>query len=212
MAGSMYKSVKDKGLKTWGVDTARIVQTAVSAQALALKTSTSMAVEDTALKIKEGAAFARCKAGEAADRTKAVAAKKSFQTTAASSVGGAVVVGAGAGVTGMATGSVLGAAAGLPLAIFTLGLSIPIGAVIGGGTGLAAGIATGATAGAVGGGAVGYGTYSKWDDINSARKMVSSTACNGAAYVQGVAFKSVDYVKDAASSTRNQLIGAGKQD
>lgn len=42
-------------------------------------------------------------------------------------------------------------------AIFTFGLSIPIGAALGSGTGLCIGTVAGSTAGLVGGGAAGYG-------------------------------------------------------
>jgi len=89
---------------------------------------------------------------------KAIADKKfAEKPVACSAVGGAVVLGAGGGAAGMVSGGVAGAACGLPLALFTFGLSIPVGAVIGGGAGATVGVATGGTAGAVSGSAVGYG-------------------------------------------------------
>mmetsp|Transcript_84824 Transcript_84824/g.245091 ORF Transcript_84824/g.245091 Transcript_84824/m.245091 type:complete len:380 (+) Transcript_84824:52-1191(+) len=81
------------------------------------------------------------------------------QITAASAAGGAVMVGTGAGAAGMVSGGLLGAACGLVPAVFTFGLSIPIGAVIGGGLGLVSGATLGGTAGLVGGGAIGYHAY-----------------------------------------------------
>ena len=46
--------------------------------------------------------------------------------------GGAAALGATGGATGLAAGSAVGAALGLVPAIFTFGLSIPVGAAIGG--------------------------------------------------------------------------------
>jgi len=55
------------------------------------------------------------------------------QATAAGVCGGAVALGATGGATGLTAGVVVGAALGVVPAIFTFGLSIPLGAVIGGG-------------------------------------------------------------------------------
>ncbi|CAE7650892.1 unnamed protein product, partial [Symbiodinium pilosum] len=63
-------------------------------------------------------------------------------------------------------GSLVGGAIGILPALFTFGLSIPVGAAIGGGAGLAVGAAAGATAGAVSGGAAGYGAYAKRGQIS----------------------------------------------
>lgn len=60
-----------------------------------------------------------------------------------------IVIGAGVGALGSgAGGCALGAAAGAPLALFTFGLSIPIGAGVG--------ASVGAASGAIGGGVVGH--------------------------------------------------------
>merc|ERR1712113_1199502 len=58
--------------------------------------------------------------------------------------------------TGAVSGGLVGAALGLVPAVFTFGLSIPVGAALGGGTGLCIGSAVGGTAGFVGGGIAGY--------------------------------------------------------
>lgn len=54
------------------------------------------------------------------------------QATCAGVAGGAAALGATGGATGLAAGSAVGAALGLVPAIFTFGLSIPVGAAIGG--------------------------------------------------------------------------------
>lgn len=79
-----------------------------------------------------------------------------FRVTAVSAAGGAVTVGTGGAAVGCATGGAIGAAVGLVPALFTFGLSIPVGAAIGGGAGLCVGATAGGTVGAVGGGAAGY--------------------------------------------------------
>lgn len=90
-----------------------------------------------------------------------------FQVTSASAAGGAAVGGAGGGAAGFVAGGAIGAAVGVLPALFTFGLSIPIGAAIGGGAGLCVGSATGATAGAVGGGATGYNVHTYRNEIRS---------------------------------------------
>jgi len=75
-------------------------------------------------------------------------AKVSWGTVAAGGAGGAVVAGTGGALTGMG----VGAACGVPLALFTFGLSIPIAAGIGG----VVGSVSGGAAGFAGGSAAGY--------------------------------------------------------
>lgn len=99
-----------------------------------------------------------------------------FQVTAASAAGGAAVAGAGGGAAGFVAGGAIGAAVGVLPALFTFGLSIPIGAAIGGGAGLCVGSATGATAGAVGGGATGYNVHTYRNEISSGAKSAWTTA------------------------------------
>merc|ERR1719162_745069 len=89
---------------------------------------------------------------KAVDNTKDKVSKK---PVAASAMGGALLVGAGGGAAGSVAGGLAGAAMGLPLALFTFGLSIPIGAMIGGGAGAC-----------VGGGVAGYG-YQRREQIKT---------------------------------------------
>merc|ERR1712056_127228 len=62
-------------------------------------------------------------------------------------------------VGGMVCGGAAGALVGVVPALFTFGLSIPIGAVVGGGAGLFLGGAAGTSVGFAGGGAVGLTGY-----------------------------------------------------
>lgn len=82
------------------------------------------------------------------------------KVTAASAAGGAVAVGVGGGCVGFVGGGLAGAACGVVPAIFTLGLSIPIGFLLGGGAGAVTGTAVGGSVGFVGGGTLGYSIYS----------------------------------------------------
>jgi hypothetical protein len=90
-----------------------------------------------------------------------IATNRRLQVAAASAAGGAVAVGAGGGAVGFASGGVAGGAVGSAFALFTFGLSIPVGAAIGASAGFCMGAATGATAGFIGGGAAGYKLYGK---------------------------------------------------
>lgn len=100
------------------------------------------------------AQFAQAQLRAALEKSKAIAADKPIASSAAS---GAMMVGASGGALGLVSGSLVGAACGVPLALFSFGLSIPIGACIGGGTGAAIGTTAGGAAGAAAGGAAGYG-------------------------------------------------------
>merc|ERR1712137_136490 len=68
------------------------------------------------------------------------------------------------GTTGLAAGATIGAAVGLVPALFTFGLSIPVGAAIGG----SIGASTGGTVGFGAGGALGYGMFTKREEITDA--------------------------------------------
>lgn len=199
-------ALREKGLRTCLADTARAAQQAFSskledAQSRAGETfdllcskaddtlSDAMVVSDICL----SNAFNR--AIKASTATSDLVSQRSFQATAASAVVGALAMGTGGGATGLALGSMIGAVAGLPFAIVTFGMSVPIAAATGGGTGLVAGVAVGATTGAVGGGAAGYGIYKNRDNIAGVTKFVATTASGGAERLQGAA----RYVREVAS-------------
>lgn len=106
---------------------------------------------------------------------RSAASNPKLRTSAASAAGGAVLVGAGGGAAGFAAGGFMGAAVGVVPALFTFGLSIPIGAAIGSGAGLCAGTAVGGFVGLVGGGTAGYG-YATCRDSLAARSSSKAAA------------------------------------
>jgi hypothetical protein len=87
---------------------------------------------------------------------------------AASAASGAVALGVGGGAVGLGAGAGVGALVGVVPAVFTFGLSIPVGAFIGGGAGLCAGTAVGSGCGLVGGGVAGRYGYSHREQIKGA--------------------------------------------
>eukprot|EP00445_Apocalathium_hangoei_P041570 CAMPEP_0203967988 /NCGR_PEP_ID=MMETSP0359-20131031/96721_1 /ASSEMBLY_ACC=CAM_ASM_000338 /TAXON_ID=268821 /ORGANISM="Scrippsiella Hangoei, Strain SHTV-5" /LENGTH=474 /DNA_ID=CAMNT_0050905907 /DNA_START=49 /DNA_END=1473 /DNA_ORIENTATION=- len=118
------------------------------------------------------------------------------QVTAAAAAGGAVVVGVGGSAVGFVSGGAIGAACGVLPALFTFGLSIPIGAAIGSGAGLCLGAAAGGTAGLVGGGTTGYSVYAHRGDIGSG---LSRARCRADQFVS--------LVRSKASDVKTRLIG-----
>merc|ERR1719361_3306281 len=127
----------------------------------------------TPQKLVDGTTLAKAKACHALDSTKtrvvgvvssastkaiAVGKDPTFQVTSASAVAGGVF----GGVVGSTVGTVTGAAIGLIPAVFTFGLSIPVGATMG----LCTGAFAGSTTGVVGGGALGYGGFTHRKELN----------------------------------------------
>merc|ERR1719230_2263710 len=106
-------------------------------------------------------ALTQAKVAKLAEKPVALARDSKFQCTTAGAAAGTLVGGA----TGGGTGTIIGAAVGVVPALFTFGLSIPVGAAIGGGIGLCAG----GSVGAVGGGAAGYGGYTWRKEINDSK-------------------------------------------
>merc|ERR1719210_1002459 len=125
------------------------------------------------------------------EKTVEIASNKTVQVTAASATGGAVTLGTAGGVIGLATGGTIGAAIGLVPALFTFGLSIPIGAAIGSSCGLVAGTAVGGTTGFVGGGAFGYLAFTKREEIKIGLEAAKTKVSDGAGYVKD----NVEYVR-----------------
>jgi len=145
-------------------------QVAISSIVSRAKTNSLVAVD-----------FSKGKASEAVS----FATTTKVGVTSSSAVAGAVV----GGTTTGAFGTVAGAAAGLPLALFTFGLSIPVGAAVG----LCVGTTVGGSAGAVGGGAIGYGGFTH-------RKMLSEGMHSSWGKVSGKA----DQLKIAAFACAGQ--------
>jgi len=228
-------SVRERGLRACSRDAVQAVRRMIAEIASSARASgnskfeaacriADQAFEDAIVMVEHGAKQAFTKAVQAASRTRATAqsvssatsnlvSQKSFQTTAASSVGGALALGTGGGAAGLAAGGMVGGMVGVPFAFFTFGLSVPFGMAIGGGIGLVGGVAAGATTGAVSGGFVGYGVYAKKDQITGVAKRVAAKGREGSDCVKGAAQMSVSYVKDTMSTFVSAGTGGtGKDD
>jgi len=133
------------------------------------------------------------------DKTIETVSDRNFQVTAASATGGAVALGSGGAACGFVGGGAVGAAVGVVPAIFTFGLSIPIGAAIGSACGVVAGAVVGGTTGLVGGGAAGFG-YTKRAEIKTGVADAASKVSSGAVYVKETAVTS-------AGNVRSRVLG-----
>lgn len=98
----------------------------------------------------------------------------------AGGAGAGAVAGGGAGCV---AGGAIGACVGVPAALFTFGLSIPVCAVIGGGVGTAAG----STSGAVVGGAAGYGGHKYRRELSCNVRGARSRLTNSAGHIKAKA-------------------------
>jgi len=148
---------------------------------------------------------AKAKANEAKDKASAFAKDGHVRATALGVAGGMTTLGSTGAATGLCAGTAVGAAVGVVPALFTFGLSIPVGAVLGGGAGLFMGTAVGATAGAVSGGAAGYGAYAKRGEIQELRSKTVSRISSGVDV--GKATASAEFIKDKASAARARMVG-----
>jgi len=161
-------------------------------------TQASAAQQTIASVSDKAVAFSKAKASEVNTAVREVASDPKAQTAAIGAAGGAVTLGATGGAVGLVSGSMAGAMVGLVPAIFTFGLSIPIGAVLGGGAGLCVGTAVGGTTGLVAGGAAGY----KKDSIASGSKIALAQAGDCAQYAKEKATASLQFVQEQANSVR----------
>lgn len=162
-----------------------------------------VSAKDRAIKVSDQAT---ARALLAADSTKArvvelgsnarvVASEPKTHVAAAAATGGAVALGASGGATGLAAGGAIGAAVGVIPALFTFGLSIPIGAAIGGGAGLCVGVTVGSTVGFIGGGAAGCSAYSRRDSLRSGALGAWKRASDCSGSVKERARSSASYLK-----------------
>lgn len=183
-------------------------QTALSYMPEALRSRVLAITDATQIRARRAADFTMAKSRELKVRSCEIAAQPKVQVTAASAAGGAVTVGATGGAIGFTAGGVIGAACGVIPAIFTFGLSIPVGAAIGSGAGLCVGTAVGGTAGAVGGGAVGFGAYSKKDEIKQGVDAAKAKADACKRLVKDKASMYAENVKETASALKARLPGS----
>jgi hypothetical protein len=112
-----------------------------------------------------------------ATKAKAIEARQSVRSLAANpdtraAAAGAAAFGAGGAAAGATAGGVIGVACALPAALFTFGLSIPVGAAVGAGSGLC----VGGSVGIVTGGAAGYKTHREKETISNALNSVFTKA------------------------------------
>merc|ERR1711957_785142 len=126
-----------------------------------------------------------------------VVTDKSFQVTTASA---AVVAAAGAGML-----------IGVPAALFTFGLSIPVCATIGGGLGCATGATTGAAAGGLMSGVTGYSTHKYRKELSKGASDAWSTYQSGTNRLKEQAMVSVTRVTAMVSGTGGTAGGAGSE-
>merc|ERR1740130_458433 len=129
-----------------------------SPRQLFLSTHTMASVEALKLKATETKDKAvvvfhnmKSKAEETKDKAFVLVRNPRFQSYTIATAGGAITFGSAGGAFGLASGVVVGSAAGVVPALFTFGLSIPAGAAIGGIGGLCTGTLVGSTAGGIGG-------------------------------------------------------------
>eukprot|EP00933_Yihiella_yeosuensis_P014927 TRINITY_DN13167_c0_g1_i1.p1 TRINITY_DN13167_c0_g1~~TRINITY_DN13167_c0_g1_i1.p1 ORF type:complete len:461 (+),score=100.69 TRINITY_DN13167_c0_g1_i1:101-1384(+) len=154
-----------------------------------VKTKARAAIKSSKVKANEAVVLAKCKADQAATfaKTNASKAYSAATTTRAGVSATAGVAGGAAGsIAGGAMGAVAGAAVGVVPALFTFGLSIPVGATIG----LCTGAATGCTAGVVGGSAAGFTGFTYRNEIGATAEFVRSKAETSAGYVHTKAIDS----------------------
>jgi len=129
------------------------------------------------------------------------------QVTAASAAVGGATVGTGGAVAGLVTGGFVGGACGIPFALITFGLSVPVSAMIGGGVGLVTGGAAGTTIGVTTGGAAGFGAYTKRAEIKAAIEKARQVAI----YYAARAYAKVKKVKNGAFARIQKMTGGKAQ-
>jgi len=143
-------------------------------------------------------------------RTLVLAKNPQFRTVTISTASGAVVFGSVGGAFGTASGIVLGTAAGAIPALFTFGLSLPLGAVVGGSAGFFVGSATGAGAGAVVGGSVGVGGWRYRVQIKDGLVVVQKKALAARGRTRVAAGHAVEIVNMSLDNVKQRGLAAGK--
>jgi len=134
--------------------------------------------------------YARSTSAALNSKVRETVADQGVQVATAGAAAGAAALGASGGATGLVAGTAVGAACGVVPAIFTLGLSIPIGAALGGAAGMCMGTVAGGTVGLVGGGAAGRKAHKHRVEIQDG---VSCALTKANDYKSFVAEKAGDY-------------------
>merc|ERR1711879_811362 len=167
-----------------------------------------VAISDIAIKyankVKENSLaaveIAKTKASNAYTFTTTTTVGVTTTCTAAGAVVGGTTIGA--------AGTVVGAAVGVVPAIFTFGLSIPVGAMIG----MCAGTPIGGSVGAVSGGVAGYTGFTHGKAIKESVKGTLSAAGSKAENLKINAFTYVGDVKTGLSARVRPYTGGSAQD
>lgn len=154
--------------------------------------------------------------GDAVSKGKEIASSRSVQVTAASGVAGTAVGGAGGAALGVFFGGTLGAVLGLLPALFTFGLSVPLGAICGGGAGLVVGTTMGGTVGLVAASSSGYGVYTHREKIRDAlasvvgtfRNMVSQCRSTISSYIDTITMQTRNKANTAVEMSKQKLLAA----
>lgn len=102
--------------------------------------------------VRSSAVYTKDKAKASADFVKSAASNREVQVSALGAGCGSIALGTAGAAAGACGGGLVGGLVGLVPAVFTFGLSIPIGIAVGGTTGLVAGGAAGSGLGFAGGG------------------------------------------------------------
>jgi len=162
---------------------------------------------DTRTRLESATEGLRKRALVVSESVKNAANDKGVQATAAGSISGSAALGASGGATGLATGTLLGAAVGIIPAVFTFGLSIPIGAAIGGSTGLVAGTVAGGAVGFVGGGVAGRTAHKHREQIGDGVTAVANKASGLKAIVNKKSSECLDQLSEKVSECKTAIVG-----
>lgn len=131
-------------------------------------------------------------------RVSALVKTPKFRTVTIVTATGAVTLSTVGGAFGCAAGIVTGSLAGVVPAIFTFGLSIPVGATVGGTVGLAVGASAGGATGAAGGGMIGYGGHQYRNEITTGVIHIKKSALGGVKSVKVMVYDKTNAAKQSA--------------
>jgi hypothetical protein len=137
----------------------------------------------------------KAKSLQTKEKTAAILRNPDFQKCSLATAGGAITFGTVGGAFGLASGIVVGGAAGVVPALFTLGLSIPAGAVVGG----IGGLCTGMLIGSASGGAAGFTVYRYRIEIKDGAMVVKVKVHEGFDFTKAAVVKAYNNTSKAAS-------------
>jgi len=204
-----YVKVKGNCVYLYEIVGDRVVGIKVKLNDVLAKVNAAVAklAAETQIQIEVAKDLLCSRAAAVAKGVKNTANDRSVQATAAGSISGSAALAASGGATGLATGSMVGAACGLIPAVFTFGLSIPIGAAIGGSTGLVAGSVAGGAVGFVGGGVAGRTAHKHREQIGDGVSAVASKAGDLKAAMQEKSGECLDQISGRVSQYKTAIVG-----